>query len=360
MKSVNPKAQQGTGGRRMGHRRAAVALLLGGLAVSSCGLFRSHVNSSPELRWWLFSHFGAGKICPEMLSRGMGLHLTQGSNSQGRFFPNACNAQVNDTTQTVAVQFQGTGWIWSPVAGRVGFTASAAVEYRMDFRLTEDAVYVWGQPQRVLAPPTFQLGVIENKLVDWAARNLASDLTNSVGQQLLSSQLTGGFTAIRSDSGDDFALGHLEPPQRPAKPFATGDEKVTLINETTDVRVGQIDLIGPVSVEGDDQALSVRTAVSGGAVDLLVLPRGTGDLWLQGLQLGAPLAPPPGAPVRSWVAPSGSGPEVKVPVPKGQYYLVVDNSDRVGTVAPGFTLLGAVGDGVASVSVGVQLVEADD
>jgi hypothetical protein len=341
-------------------RALGSVLVLAGVFATSCGLFRGQVNSSPGLRWWLFSTYGAEKICPEMLSRAVGLRLTPGATVQGRFFPSACSAQVNDSTQTVAVQFQGSGWVWSPMAGRVGFTAGATVEYRMDFRLTEDATYVWGQPQRVLTPPVFQLGTIENKLVDWAAHNLASDLTASVGQQLLSSQLTGGFTAIRTDSGDEFALGHLEPPQRPAKPFATGDESITLANETTEVRLGQLDLLGPLQVREDDQALTIRTQVSGAAVDVLLLPRGTGDLWYRGLQLGAPLGPPPGQPVRAWVAPTGSGPQIKVPVARGEYYLAIDNSDRVGTVAPAFTLLGAVGDGVATVSVGIQLTEADD
>ena len=65
-----------------------------GAVVVACGLFRGHVNSSPNLRWCLFSHFGADKMCPEMLKRGAPLSLVPGGNTLGRFFPTSCRTIV--------------------------------------------------------------------------------------------------------------------------------------------------------------------------------------------------------------------------------------------------------------------------
>jgi hypothetical protein len=118
----------------------ALALLL--LCLPGCGLFRGSVNASPGLRWFLFSNFGAQRVCPEMLKRGAALKLVPNGNAIGRFFPERCTTQVNDAAQTVTVAFEGTGFAWTPVAGRVGFAVSATIDYRMDFFLAEDAMYV--------------------------------------------------------------------------------------------------------------------------------------------------------------------------------------------------------------------------
>src|SRR4051812_30441336 len=109
------------------------------LGVTGCGLFRGSVNASPELRWFLFSNFGAQRMCPEMLKRGAPLKLAANGNAIGRFFPERCTAQVNDAAQTVTLAFSGTGFAWTPLAGRVGFAVSATIDYRMDFFLGEDA-----------------------------------------------------------------------------------------------------------------------------------------------------------------------------------------------------------------------------
>src|SRR3954462_14003697 len=94
------------------------ALLL--LGTTGCGLFCGSVNASPELRWFLFSNFGAQRMCPEMLKRGAPLKLAANGNAIGRFFPERCSTQVNDGPQTVTLAFSGTGFAWTPLAGRVG------------------------------------------------------------------------------------------------------------------------------------------------------------------------------------------------------------------------------------------------
>src|SRR5690349_1532445 len=73
---------------------AALALVVLVLAVVGvgCPCLRSAVNASPEVRWWLFSNFGASKVCPEVQKRGVPIKLGAlgGGASVGRFFPREC------------------------------------------------------------------------------------------------------------------------------------------------------------------------------------------------------------------------------------------------------------------------------
>ncbi len=117
-------------------------------------------------------------------------------------------------------------------------------------------------------------------------------------------------------------------------------------------------LVGPFQVETTDQALYLRLAVTGPALDVLVLPRGTGDLWRQALGAGAPLGPPPGPPIFSFSALPGGMVEQRLPLPAGQYFIVLDNSARLGTTNPPWTPLGAVGGNTALASYAVELGDA--
>jgi hypothetical protein len=49
-------------------------------------------------------------------------------------------------------EFTGSGYAWTPIAGRVGFSVHAGVEYRADFSLQSDAMYVWARSERMLFP----------------------------------------------------------------------------------------------------------------------------------------------------------------------------------------------------------------
>src|SRR3954454_9243524 len=134
-------------------RRAFFATMVLALAFTGagCPCVRSAVNASPELRWWLFSNFGAAKICPEMLKRGLPLKLQAlGSASVGRFFPNQCNVQVDDAHKSIVMSVSGTGYATLPVARRVGFYVGMSIEYLPDFRLEDDATYVWGKFSRFI------------------------------------------------------------------------------------------------------------------------------------------------------------------------------------------------------------------
>ncbi len=339
--------------------RAAV-LALASASVLGCSLFKGPVNASPELRWWLFSNFGAGRLCPEMLQRSAALRMAPDPNIVGRLFPASCQTNVNDSAQTVTLSFSGSGFAWTPVAGRIAFSVMASVEYRMDFYLADDAVYIYARPARTVLGPTFQVTSVENRLVNWAAQGPAGYLVNSFGGQIVSGELASGFTVVHADDGDAFTLGILSPPARPSQPFNTSKNRYAMANETSEVHTDQLDLVGPLTVAKSDQALFVRLAVVGPSVDVFLIRRGTGDLWRQGLQNGLALAPPPEPPISSF--PLNPGPELRqrFPLPAGQYYLAVDNSARAGTTNPPFSPLGALGQNTALVSVAVELGDSDD
>jgi hypothetical protein len=340
-------------------KKVAVTALAAGLGCAACGIFRGAINDSPGIRWFLFSTFGAGKVCPEMLKRGAPLQLVPGGETLGRFFPNACRVDTNGDTQTITLHFAGTGYAWTPIAGRMGFSVEAAIEYRPDFRLESDAMYVWARYNRVTYGPVFAIGYIENALADWAAKSPAGYFATTFGSQIVQSQLASGFTVVRTDQGDDFTLGILEPPQRPQHPFAVTDsDHLLLDSETTNVRTNQVDFLGPFEVASNGQALFLRFKLSGPAVDVLVLSRNQGDPWREGLQRGVPLAPPPSPPITSFVVQPTADQTQRVALPPGQYYVVVDNSAAIGAVAPPWSPMNVLGSGGAVLSYSVELGDA--
>jgi len=355
--------QRGPSGshRRNSRFHAHLGLILVVVTVGGCALFRGTVNASPSLRWWLFSNFGAGSICPELYRTSAPLKLSPGGNSVGRFFPNRCQTEIHEDRQTMTVHFGGTGYAWTPLAGRIGFSADASVEYRFDFRMLDDAVYVWARTQSVVRGPEFQVGSVENKLVDWATRTPAGYLANTFGAQLMSSQLASGFTVVRTDEGDEFTIGILQPPQRPKRPFDTSEgDKYVFANDTTEIHPGQVDFLGPFEVTDTDQALFMRFRVTGPSVDAVVIHRGTGDLWRDGLQRGAALGPPPQTPLTSFTLQPMGEQRQKLALQPGQYYVVLDNSDRVGPTNPPWNPLGSVGANAAVVAYVAEVGERDD
>jgi len=298
-------------------------------------------------------------MCPEMLKRSTPLRLASGGNVVGRFFPERCQTIVNESSQTVTVDFAGTGYGWTPVAGRIGFSAAAAIDYRMDFFLDDDAVYIWARTARILKGPEFAMGAIEYKLANFAAQGPAGYLLNTFGAQLMQSQLAAGFTVVHTDDGDEFALGHLSPPQRPPTPFVKGDDRYVFANEITEVRSEQVDFLGPFEIVEGDQALFLRLHVTGPAVDVLVVSRSNGDVWRNGLQLGAPLGPPPQPALTTWSVQPGGEQKQAMRLPPGQYYAVLDNSSRLGSVNPPWNPLGVVGGNTAVVAYIAELGEVD-
>ena len=326
-----------------------------------CPCLRGPINASPSLRWWLFSNFGAQRVCPEMLKKGAPLKLDPNGNTIGRFFPTRCKHEIHDDRRTMTIHFGGSGYAWTPIAGRMGFSVDASIEYAFDFYMAEDAVYVWAKNPRTIHGPDFQVGSVENKVVDWASKSPVGYMMNTFGSQIVQSHLASGFTVVHTDDGDEFTLGILQPPARPKRPYDTSEgDRFVFANETTEVRNNQIDFLGPFEVADDDQALFLRMRVQGPPIDVMVLHRGTGDLWREGLQKGAALGPPPAPAILGLPLQPGQDAKKKVKLPIGQYYVVVDNSSAVGVVAPPWNPLSVVGGNLAVVSYLAELGDEDD
>ena len=335
--------------------RVALMISVCGL-LAACGLLNAHVNASPELRWWLFSNFGANHICPEMVKTNAPLTLAPNTPVIGRFFPSQCRSQVSDDRHTVTISFAGTGYAWTPLAQRIGFSASATVEYQMDFRMEDDAIYVWGRPFRIVQPPNFQVGSIENPLFEAARRSPVGYLSSTFGSQVLESRLGDGFTVVRTDQGDAFALGILEPPAQPNGPFqATTDGRKVIMNETIQLHHDQVDFLGPFEITDSDEKLFATMQNQGPAVDVLAYPASVANPWRDALQRGTPLAQPATPPISGFPLQPGVPVARSVPLPPGTYFLVIANSDRVGPLAPPSSVLGALGANTATISVQIEI-----
>ncbi len=323
---------------------------------AGCPCVRSAVNGSPELRWWLFSNFGASKICPEMLKRGIPLKLPQlGNASVGRFFPNQCYVQVDDTRKAIVMSASGTGYATLPVARRVGFYVGMTVEYVPDFRLESDSMYVWGQFSRFVSPPDLRIVGVENPVVNLATRTPAGDVATALGNGLVASEIGRGFTVVRQDDGDDFTLGHLEPPQKPARQFKGGQDRVVLASDLTQVSTQSRDYLGPFEVTNKDAALFFHAKVDGGPLVFAVVERSVGEAWRRAYEGALPMAAPPGQVITQGTLAVGES-NLRFPVLPGTYYLVVENQAAAPFAPLGVPL--PVPEQVTYVSYSLELGDA--
>ena len=307
--------------------RACLALVVTVLAVTGvgCPCVNSAVNASPDLRWWLFSSFGASKICPEMLKRGVPLKLPQlGNASVGRFFPAQCRVQVDDARKAIVMTVSGTGYATLPVARRVGFSVSMAVEYLPDFRLESDSTYVWGKFSRFVTPPDMRVLGVENPVVSLATRTPAGDVATVIGNGIVASEIGRGFTVVRQDDGDDFTLGHLEPPDKPKRQFKSGASRVVLGSDLTQIGAQSRDFLGPFEVPDKSAALYLRAKVEGQPLVYALVDRSVGDAWRHAYEVAQPMAAPPGAVLGQGTLTVGEA-STTFPVQPGAYYLVVEN-----------------------------------
>ena len=314
---------------------SALGLLLLVAPLSGCA---GIVNNNPDLRWFLFSHFGASKICPEMVARSVPIHLTDRAPSVGRFFPTTCNVTVDQPRHVIVVTVAGTGYGYVSPARRIGFSVTGSVEYRPDFVIAGDDTYLWARVNRVVDGPHFQTGYVENPLID-AMGNLPpfGNIANFLGNQAVSGAMTQGFTVIHNGNGDDFSLGILNPPQRPQHPFQiASNDRLTFANETTDVQANERDFLGPFEVAKPGQAIFFSTTVQGPAVNLVVVSKAVGDAWREAYQTGRPSVSPPGPVLYTNAVPPGPVDTRRFNLPPGFYYVVIDNT---GAVAPGAGIL---------------------
>ncbi|MFO0612535.1 MAG: hypothetical protein U0414_08115 [Polyangiaceae bacterium] len=318
------------------------------------------INASPGLRWWLFSNFGAQRVCPEMLKTSLTLRMQEGAPGIGRFFPRSCNYSVNDDAQTLQVNVFGVGYGYVPPAKHVGFNLSVSVEYRPDFQIAGDDLYVWGKFSRLTGAPNFQIQYAENPVVDVATNvtPLGSGL-NILGNQVVVGFLSRGFTVVdNSDSGKLFSLGILSPPSKPFQPYQVDDDSsYTFANEAVDVYVGSRDFLGPYEVTDSDQQLQLRMNVTGNPLEFMVVSKATGDAWLEQYNHGQAGPPPPPGAIMG--APLNQGPTLKrLTLPPGFYYVVVDNTTTAGMVNPPVSLIpNPLFDGSSRLTYVAQLIE---
>ena len=340
---------------------AALTVLVMGLSVASSGC-PSAANYLPKsLRWFLFANFGANKICPEMLKRSVSIRLQDRSPAMGRFFPVGCNYNVDNSAETVTVHVTGTGYGYMMPAKRVGFSITTSVEYRSDFQVAGDDAYVWARLNRIVQGPNFQLGYVENPVIDIAA-NIPpfGSIANFLGDQVVKGEMTKGFTVVHNmeTETNEFSLGILFPPQKPYRPFnVSATERLTYANETIDVHQNQRDYLGPFEIVEAGQALFLMLNVVGPAVDVMVVDKRTGDVWREAYQTGKPMGPAPGPVLAGGPLYPGTNDNRRYPLSQGLYYVVVDNTMYAGTLAPPTSLLNPLGDAVARVSYVAQLGE---
>lgn len=353
-----PPCQLGLGFARVKPLRTLTLLLLGlglftpscaskeALGVGSVSILGGVINDprNKSLRFDVL-RFGLERFCFEMTRRGVPLKLADDQPVIGRFFAASCSSQVldDDARQSFVVQFAGKGYGWTQPTGRVGFEASGLMEYAPDFQLEDGVMYVYFRPKQVdavkfsLTQDAQGQPMVENALTRGGMALLGID-ANELGRKIALGQLRRGFTVLRlGSSGEvEFGMGLIPPGQRPFRPFQVKNAtKLALVNERTEVHRQQQDLVGAFEVSEDDQALFVDATLDGAeAVDVLVVPKHAGDAILEHLTHAPGPAQLPSQPLLSDVLGAAQPYRRYLPLPKGLYYLVFDNSAGVGQVSP--------------------------
>jgi len=277
--------------------------------------------------------FGLEQFCKEMVHRGAPLTMRDGEPVAGRFFARSCTFQELDNGD-VFVQFAGQGYAWTNVSLRVGFDAGGAIQYNQDFLMEGSTMYAYFRT-RTIASTSFNTIMVERGGANGA--QVFGGMANPIAKQVVDQQLSRGFTVIRdSDGVVDFGLGVVEKGQRPTKPFSVrGSDKMTLTNERTEVHGQQLDFLGPFEVDSDGRALYVTAVIDGvPAIDMLVVRKDVGDQWLEEYMRKPVIPQPPQPPLVQDVIPTRMQFQKGVPLAKGFYYVVLDNTSVVGNVAP--------------------------
>ncbi len=277
--------------------------------------------------------YGLEQFCATMTHRGAPLKMRDDQPIIGRFFARSCTSQEL-ANGDVFVQFSGLGYAWTNITWRVGFDAGGAIQYDQDFLMEGSTMYAYFRT-RTIASTSFNTLMVERAGSNGAAA--LGGFANPIAKQVVESQLTRGFTVIRDSSGNvEFGLGVIERGEHPAKPFTVrGSDRMTLVNERTEVQGQQLDFLGPFEVDSDGRALFVAADIDGvPAVDVLVTRKDVGDAWLDTFIRKPGVPQPPQPSLMADVVPIRVAWQRSLPVAKGHYYVVVDNSSAVGTVAP--------------------------
>lgn len=330
----------------------------GTLRVLGSGVVNDPANKS--LRFDMLK-FGLDRFCDEMKQAGAPLKLSDQEPVLGRFFAESCQSQVLDdeARKSFVVQYTGKGYAWTNVTGKLGFTARGLVEYAPDFQLSDGALYVYFRPKSVDAS-AFQLTAIDSQVAQAGLAAVAGSLSpDEIGKNVLDSQLRRGFTVIRygSDGRTDFGLGYVPKGQHPYKPFEIQTKKRVLVNERTEVHANSQDFIGPLEVTDDDAAFLVTLELDGAdMLDYQLVTKQVGDAMLDRYVHQAGPSPSLGPPAFDASAGRAQQTRQPVPVPVGQYFLILDNSSALGRTQPP---PGAAGDNAARADYAVLLGPKD-
>jgi hypothetical protein len=349
-------------------------LVLLGLAVltapgcTSCGqsvlcAVRGPVNdpSNYSLRRSILA-MGLSEFCHEMTTHNAPLKLLEGAPVIGRFYPQHC-AQRSLENGDLYVEFDGFGYAYTPLSRKLTFTMSGAVDYDQDFRVHDNCdIYAYFRTRSVRGS-NFQTHIIEQPVANFL--NSLSPMSDSFGRQLVSGKLGEGFTVIREKSGNiDFGLGTIPLGERPVHPFDMhGTRMLVYENLRTEVDQEERDFVGPIEVADSGRALYVQATMRGvPAIDLLVMKKEDADVSL-GLYYNYGAAGPLNANVlQANVLPAEQPFKQTVPVPKGSYYIVFDNTSSAGSVAPPNPnpplYAGLLGNAAATVDYVVQIGDA--
>lgn len=330
--------------------------------VSSCGqsvlcAVRGPINdpSNYSLRRSILS-MGLSEFCHQMTTHNAPLKVVEGAPVIGRFYPQHCS-QKELQNGDLYVEFDGFGYAWTALSKKITFTMSGAVDYDQDFRIHDNCdVYAYFRTRSVHSS-NFQTHIIEQPVASFL--NSLSPLGDNFGRQLVSGKLGDGFTVIREKNGNiDFGLGTIPLGQRPVHPFDVhGSQLITYENLRTEVDQDERDFVGPIEVTDSGRALYVQATVEGvPAIDMFVMKKQDADISL-GLYFQYGQSGPLDANIMvADVVPAGQPFKHAIPVPKGTYYVVLDNTATAGGVAP--PALGVLGNAAATVNYIVQIGDA--
>lgn len=332
------------------------------LGTSAISILGSGVINNPHNKSLRFDilKFGLDRFCFEMRRRGAPLKLADDQPVLGRFFAASCSSQVLDEPdrKSFVVQYTGDGYGWTNLSGRIGFSSAGLIEYAPDFQMADDgAMYIYFRPRHINAT-SFQTLMVESALArgGMAVTGINPD---QIGKNIVQSQLQRGFTVIRyNSSGEtDFGLGIIAKGQKPFRPFRVeNSDKLILTDDRTEVHTGQQDYIGGFSVNDDGKALYITMSLDGApAVDVFLVNQAEGSAMIQRYVHTAGAAPLAGPPLLGEPLAAGRLWKRYVRVPKGLYYLVIDNSSAAGRTNP---VVRAGDDRAAKVDYLVELGDA--
>jgi hypothetical protein len=325
---------------------SALVLLGAAASVAACKsnpvcVFRDTINkpeSRTERRALLAQ--GLDTFCKQMTTRNAPLRMTEDTPLIGRFYPKDCRQRELDSGN-LYVELSGFGYAWTNVSKKVTFTMSASVEYNQDFLVAKDEcdIYAYFRTQRIVAS-NFTINKIERQMAQFF--NALSPMGDTFGKQLVTGKLAEGFTVIHDhDNHDDVGMGLVPVGKRPSHPFdVRGSDRFTYENLRAEVHQNERDFIGPIEVTDANRSLYLVVQIDGAPVlDVAVLRKDEGEAALRAYYDYPEATAVQATPLFADVVQQGVPFQRAVPVPPGQYYVVLDNTATMGRVAPAGNVL---------------------